>query len=115
MPLDVAPRMLTDQDMPTYEYSCPTCGSFDAEQRITAPALTACPTCGSPQVERLISRSSFSLKGGDWYSDGYGSSGGGKKGAAASAATDAGGCGRSACGAGACAGAPVGAAAKALS
>ena len=88
--------------MPTYEYSCPTCGSFDAEQRITEDALKTCPTCGSPEVKRLISRSSFALKGGGWYSDGYQHTGPAKK---ASAAPEGG------CGAGACGGCP---AAKAL-
>ena len=87
--------------MPTYEYSCPICGSFDAEQRISAPALSSCPTCGSAEVKRLISKSSFALKGGGWYADGYASAGGGEK----SAAPSGGGCGKAACGAGSCAGA----------
>jgi putative FmdB family regulatory protein len=67
--------------MPTYEYECPKCGSYDVEQRITAPALTACEKCGGP-VRKLISRSSFALKGGGWYADGYAgkSSGGGSGG-----------------------------------
>ena len=85
--------------MPIYEYSCPTCGNFDAGQRITAPALSACPTCGA-RVERLISRSSFSLKGSGWYSDGYGS-----KPQKREAAAPNGGCGKPECGTGACAGA----------
>lgn len=57
--------------MPLYEYSCPKCGTFEVSQRITEPPLTK-HTCGKP-VERLISRSAFQLKGGGWYSDGYGS------------------------------------------
>lgn len=61
--------------MPTYEYECAACGTFDVDQRITAPALEACPTCGA-RVRRLISRSTFALRGGGWYRDGYGSSGG---------------------------------------
>ena len=84
--------------MPTYEYACATCGTFDQEQRITDPALKSCPTCGA-EVKRLISRSSFSLKGGGWYSDGYGSSGKSDKREAA------GGCGKAECGTGVCAGA----------
>ncbi len=59
--------------MPTYEYSCTSCGTFDVEQRITEPALAACDKCGGP-VKRLISRSSFALRGGGWYADGYSSS-----------------------------------------
>ncbi len=58
--------------MPTYEYSCTSCGTFDVEQRITEPALDTCDKCGGP-VKRLISRSSFALRGGGWYADGYAS------------------------------------------
>jgi putative FmdB family regulatory protein len=91
--------VLIDYYMPTYEYSCPTCGSFDAEQRITEPALKACPTCASSEVKRLISRSSFALKGGGWYADGYKSTGAAKKADSA----EGGGCGAGACGGGGCA------------
>jgi putative FmdB family regulatory protein len=59
--------------VPTYEYACESCGTFDLEQRITEPARESCDKCGGP-VKRLISRSSFSLRGGGWYSDGYTSS-----------------------------------------
>jgi putative FmdB family regulatory protein len=62
--------------MPTYEYSCKSCGTYDVEQRITAPALPRCEKCGG-EVKRLISRSSFALRGGGWYADGYGGSGSG--------------------------------------
>ncbi len=65
--------MVTDRGMPTYEYACPSCGTYDVEQRITERALSACPRCGA-EVRRLISRTSFALKGSGWYSDGYGSS-----------------------------------------
>ena len=59
--------------MPTYEYRCEGCGhEFEAEQRITADRLTDCPACKQPKLERLISASSFTLKGGGWYKDGYG-------------------------------------------
>ena len=61
--------------MPTYEYNCTSCGTFDVEQRITEPALDSCDKCGGP-VKRLISRSSFALRGGGWYADGYASSSG---------------------------------------
>jgi putative FmdB family regulatory protein len=58
--------------MPTYQYRCPKCGDYDVTQRITESAFSSCTTCGSP-VERLISAASFVLKGGGWYSSGYGS------------------------------------------
>ena len=58
--------------MPIYEYACGACGNeFEAEQRITEEPLKACPECQSRQVKRLISQTSFVLKGGGWYSDLY--------------------------------------------
>ena len=35
-------------------------------------ALTTCPSCNAEELERLIANTSFSLKGGGWYADGYG-------------------------------------------
>lgn len=58
--------------MPIYEYECPKCGTFEASQRITEAPLTACETCASP-VRRVLSSSTFALKGGGWYKDLYSS------------------------------------------
>ena len=58
--------------MPTYEYECSKGHRFEAEQSINDPALKRCRVCRS-KVQRLISASAFILKGGGWYSDGYGS------------------------------------------
>lgn len=98
--------------MPMYEYECAACGKFEARQRISEEPLKACKSCGQP-VRRLISTTSFALKGGGWYGDGYASGGSAKGGksetapaAPAAASTDtkaAGGCGAGACGTGACA------------
>jgi putative FmdB family regulatory protein len=61
--------------MPIYEYLCEKCErEFEAEQRITADPLKTCPHCRSRRVKRLISQTSFVLKGGGWYSDLYSSS-----------------------------------------
>ena len=58
--------------MPVYEYQCKACDhEFEREQRITDKPLKKCPACGSMQAKRLISRTSFVLKGGGWYSDLY--------------------------------------------
>ncbi len=89
--------------MPIYEYECPTHGRFEVSQRITEAALSSCsqPQCSQP-VRKLISSTSFALKGGGWYSDGYTSSGS-SSGGGKSEAAGAGGCGAAACGTGACA------------
>jgi putative FmdB family regulatory protein len=57
--------------MPIYEYDCPRCGVFEATQRITEDPLSRCPTCRS-KVKKLISQSSFQLKGTGWYATDYG-------------------------------------------
>lgn len=60
--------------MPTYEYECRACGhEFEREQRISEDAIKTCPRCKKDQARRLISRTSFVLKGGGWYSDLYSS------------------------------------------
>ena len=60
--------------MPIYEYACAKCESeFEVEQRITDDPVKTCPKCRSRKVKRLISRTSFVLKGGGWYSDLYSS------------------------------------------
>jgi len=57
--------------MPVYEYECPTCDKvFEVQQHINDAPLKSCPDCGKP-VKKLVSRSSFQLKGGGWYADGY--------------------------------------------
>lgn len=61
--------------MPTYDYGCKACGhEFEKEQRISDKPVKKCPSCGKLQAKRLISRTSFVLKGGGWYSDLYASS-----------------------------------------
>jgi len=72
--------------MPIYEYACGGCGSeFEIEQRITEDPVKSCPRCRSRKVKRLISQTSFVLKGGGWYADLYSSSSGkGKPGEPAS-------------------------------
>ncbi len=56
--------------MPIYEYQCPKCGTFELMQRITDAPLRKCPTCKG-RVERLVSRTSFVLKGSGWYVTDY--------------------------------------------
>lgn len=61
--------------MPTYEYRCQECAhELEAFQSIKDAPLADCPACGKPRLERLISATSFQLKGGGWYKDLYSSS-----------------------------------------
>jgi putative FmdB family regulatory protein len=56
--------------MPIYEYQCHKCGTIEVTQRITEKSLTKCPTCKS-KVKKLISNTSFQLKGTGWYVTDY--------------------------------------------
>jgi putative FmdB family regulatory protein len=61
--------------MPIYEYLCKGCDhEFEREQRITDKPVRTCPKCKARKVQRLISQTSFVLKGSGWYSDLYSSS-----------------------------------------
>ena len=61
--------------MPTYEYRCRSCEhEMEAFQSIKDAPLQDCPACHEPKLERLISATSFQLKGGGWYKDLYSSS-----------------------------------------
>lgn len=76
--------------MPIYEYRCEKCGhEFEREQRISEDPIKKCPSCGASRAKRLISATSFVLKGGGWYSDLY-SSASGKKKEGAEGASDSG-------------------------
>lgn len=60
--------------MPIYDYACKACGhEFEREQRIHDAPVRKCPKCGKLQAKRLISRTSFVLKGGGWFNDLYAS------------------------------------------
>ncbi len=56
--------------MPIYEYHCQKCGPFEVTQRITEKALSRCPSCKG-KVKKLISNTSFQLKGTGWYITDY--------------------------------------------
>ncbi len=59
--------------MPVYEYECPACEKvIEVQQRMVDAPLSQCPECGG-SVTKIMSRSSFQLKGGGWYADGYSS------------------------------------------
>lgn len=57
--------------MPIYEYQCKKCGKqFEAFQGITEPDLKICKFCKG-KVHKMMSLSSFSLKGTGWYATDY--------------------------------------------
>lgn len=58
--------------MPTYEYRCESCGTFEAFQKMTADPLKSCPECQG-KVERLISYNPHIIfKGSGFYVTDYG-------------------------------------------
>lgn len=56
--------------MPIYEYRCQQCGDFEVTQKITDRPLARCPACKG-KVKKLISNTSFQLKGTGWYMTDY--------------------------------------------
>jgi putative FmdB family regulatory protein len=57
--------------MPIYEYKCQKCGrQYEAFQGINEPDLRSCKFCKG-KVHKLVSLSSFSLKGSGWYTTDY--------------------------------------------
>ena len=62
--------------MPKYLYYCEECKEiFEVMQKITDKELTSKPNCDKKDcsVVKIISRTSFVLKGDGWYRDGYSS------------------------------------------
>jgi putative FmdB family regulatory protein len=57
--------------MPIYEYKCEKCRKHhEIMQRITEKPLAICPSCGG-KMKKLISNTSFVLKGSGWYVTDY--------------------------------------------
>lgn len=55
-----------------YEYKCADCGKvFEVWAKMSDPAPDQCPACESPKLEKLISSTSFALKGSGWYTTDY--------------------------------------------
>lgn len=74
--------------VPIYEYECQKCGEVtEVMQRITEDPLTTCETCGG-QIKRLISNTSFVLKGTGWYATDYAGKGNGSNGSAGKRSTE---------------------------
>ena len=57
--------------MPIYEYECTKCGKIEeVMQNFSDKPLTKCQSC-SGKLQKLISQSSFHLKGTGWYVTDY--------------------------------------------
>ena len=57
--------------MPIYEYSCKKCGKhIEVIQKFSDKLLRTCPDCKG-RLAKLVSRTSFQLKGTGWYVTDY--------------------------------------------
>jgi putative FmdB family regulatory protein len=59
--------------MPIYEFECDKCHEvFEINQSFTDPVPGKCPGCGQEgSLSKIISRTSFQLKGSGWYASDY--------------------------------------------
>jgi putative FmdB family regulatory protein len=98
--------------MPIYEYRCTHCPHTEEHlQKVSDPAPDGCSECGSQDaLEKIVSHTSFQLKGDGWYKDLYASKKTtpdkpDKKASSADGAASPGSCGAGtgACGGGKCA------------
>ncbi|MEW5975408.1 MAG: zinc ribbon domain-containing protein [Acidobacteriota bacterium] len=57
--------------MPIYEYRCEKCGEhLEVIQKFSDKPLRSCPSCKG-RLTKLISQTSFQLKGSGWYVTDY--------------------------------------------
>ena len=57
--------------MPIYNYKCFSCDNVvEIWKGINNDNVELCPKCQA-KMDRIIAKSSFILKGGGWYSEGY--------------------------------------------
>jgi len=55
-----------------YEYKCSDCGSINEFwMKMSDPAPSECPACKGKSLEKIISKTSFALKGSGWYTTDY--------------------------------------------
>jgi putative FmdB family regulatory protein len=59
--------------MPIYEYHCNACDhEFEVMQKMSDRPIRKCEKCGRLKAKKMISRTSFVLKGSGWYVTDYG-------------------------------------------
>lgn len=74
--------------MPIYEYNCQDCKQiFEEWQKDYEERDIPCPVCGG-NASRIISSTSFVLKGGGWYASGYNSASAGGAGSSPAPGAD---------------------------
>ena len=57
--------------MPIYEYECTKCGTLEEVlQNFSDKPLTKCKSCAG-KLQKLVSQSTFHLKGTGWYATDY--------------------------------------------
>jgi putative FmdB family regulatory protein len=65
--------------MPVYEYQCSGCGHIEEVfQKISESPLEVCPRCNG-KLKKIVSQSTFHLKGSGWYVTDYGGTNAGSK------------------------------------
>ena len=62
--------------MPMYRYKCTNCDhEFEKLMKLRGKSSDKipvdCPECGCSENTPMINKTTFSLKGGGWYKDGY--------------------------------------------
>jgi putative FmdB family regulatory protein len=54
--------------VPIYEYQCANCNhKLECIQRVDDNPLLTCPNCNTDNLRKLVSKTSFRLKGSGWY------------------------------------------------
>lgn len=57
--------------MPTYDYYCSKCGTFEHFQSITSTPIEKCPECGSGVKKMVTSCAGLVFKGSGFYETDY--------------------------------------------
>ena len=58
--------------MPIREYICLDCSiCFEVLELTNKKKRVLCPKCSSKRINKMISKSTFQLKGEGWFRDGY--------------------------------------------
>jgi len=65
--------------MPVYEYQCPNCKKIiERYRQMNSTKNAVCVKCGC-EAKKIISNSTFALKGGGWFASGYSKKDGNKE------------------------------------